>query len=924
MNCSNCNNKFNNVTHVPRILISCGHTFCELCLSSLMEEASSLISCPTCKVETVVDNVKSLIKNLALLNNSSSINLSQEDIIEGNSSQLLEKSSLSYTATPSTKKLVVKNKPLCEIHSKDLEAFCEVDKEMLCVSCIIENDHKNHDLSSIDKAAQMERAYFEKNMNRALGIGNLLNEKMNEVSKSREHINSILDKRKESINEFFNELINVIKERQELLIRNLEDSVEPENEKLNIQEKGILINLEKISTLKNEKQHIEEMPEFEMLRKSKTNAQLFKDLFSAEENDQNISRNDSFFIPEIRKEDELNFFKKFIQNQIKECQNSNDDFLNNNEFAISPVNTHNVRNDIKINYTPSSDNFNMSKKSSNTISTRINELNKVLISNKKEDRRKLTNNLKNLKETISNPATNCNSQRNSEKLIIQIDKKTGKTIDDSLRKQVEKEYNHNIKEASKKLALQNNIRSSLGVAGNNRKKSMELKPDFFNSIENDTIMNQDLNNSSRDSDIAEQDESNFLTKDSQKNKILEVFQINYNNTEININDIQNESKIKENTKPIQHFSISLNSSINENNNTNKRSSTQSLKKLKTFTVQTQKAEIDILNSTSNIKLADESINLDSFLKENETKSFIQQDLASLYQSISSSIFSFGGKSDKVSRKLNCESKEWSSVKEISLERSDFASVMYKDKKILILGGKVANQAGIEFISDSIYLINLMKSSIIKLEIKLKQAKCEFSAVYSNANKLYICGGFNGRDVLNNFEYFDFSNKRWIELPRMNIRRREFSIIIGVDNCIYAIGGSDDKEIVNKSVERFDMEKNTWSKIDDMNQRRKGFATFCMPDGIYVMGGFDGCQYLKSVEKYDFILKKWKFLPDMNFSKGFSSVACSSDFQYIYSIGGYDGKPLNVIERYDVFNNKWTVWEKMPMARYRHHSYYINE
>lgn len=35
----------------------------------------------------------------------------------------------------------------------------------------------------------------------------------------------------------------------------------------------------------------------------------------------------------------------------------------------------------------------------------------------------------------------------------------------------------------------------------------------------------------------------------------------------------------------------------------------------------------------------------------------------------------------------------------------------------------------------------------------------------------------------------------------------------------------------------------------MNQTRKNFSAIAMPDGLYVFGGNDGCQYLKSVEKY---------------------------------------------------------------------------
>jgi influenza virus NS1A-binding protein len=102
--------------------------------------------------------------------------------------------------------------------------------------------------------------------------------------------------------------------------------------------------------------------------------------------------------------------------------------------------------------------------------------------------------------------------------------------------------------------------------------------------------------------------------------------------------------------------------------------------------------------------------------------------------------------------------------------------------------------------------------------------------------------------------------------------------------------------VTKSVEKFDLTKNCWKRIADMNMKRKGCAGVRMPDGIYVIGGFDGCQYLKSVEKFDFVTKKWSYIEDMNYPRCLFSSCVSSDLQYIYVAGGYDGKPLTVCER----------------------------
>ncbi len=126
------------------------------------------------------------------------------------------------------------------------------------------------------------------------------------------------------------------------------------------------------------------------------------------------------------------------------------------------------------------------------------------------------------------------------------------------------------------------------------------------------------------------------------------------------------------------------------------------------------------------------------------------------------------------------------------------------------------------------------------------------------------------------------------------------------------------------MDKFDVEKNLWIKLEDMNQKRKGCCVVCMPDGLYIFGGYDGCQYLKSVEKYDIPLKKWKLIHDMNFARCFASAVASSDFQYIYIMGGYDGKPLNTVERYDVLVGRWDIIKTMPLPRYRHQCLYTNE
>ena len=113
--------------------LHCKQNLTQKCLENIQQskdnetETEIYIKCPNCDEETIINDINNLPRNIAIL--ESTFNHSNNKF--SNLTRL--------------------NKILCKIHSKDIEAFCENDKTMLCVSCIIENGHKNHDLSSIEK-----------------------------------------------------------------------------------------------------------------------------------------------------------------------------------------------------------------------------------------------------------------------------------------------------------------------------------------------------------------------------------------------------------------------------------------------------------------------------------------------------------------------------------------------------------------------------------------------------------------------------------------------------------------------------------------------------------------------------------------------------------------------------------------------------
>jgi len=180
------------------------------------------------------------------------------------------------------------------------------------------------------------------------------------------------------------------------------------------------------------------------------------------------------------------------------------------------------------------------------------------------------------------------------------------------------------------------------------------------------------------------------------------------------------------------------------------------------------------------------------LDNNTSRSLFRHDFASLYNPYTSHILSLGGKSDVISRKYSIETNSWTAIREMKVERSDFIALMYKEKRILIMGGKSLNYNGIESVSDTIDLLSTDEQSIVRLDFKLKISRSNFGAVY-HEYKLFVAGGYNGRDALSSFEYFDKKTKKWVDLPKMFNKKKEFSMILGPDNNIYCLGGSDERE-----------------------------------------------------------------------------------------------------------------------------------
>ena len=112
---------------------------------------------------------------------------------------------------------------------------------------------------------------------------------------------------------------------------------------------------------------------------------------------------------------------------------------------------------------------------------------------------------------------------------------------------------------------------------------------------------------------------------------------------------------------------------------------------------------------------------------------------------------------------------------------------------------------------------------------------------------------------------------------------------------------------------------------------KGHSAIAMPDGIYVLGGHNGFETLNTLYKYPnspfntfryaFQSKTWhSTLSPMNTPRSYFSAVSSSNFNYIYVMGGSTTSStdsINHVERYDVMRNVWEQLAPMKTRRWMH-------
>ncbi|XP_020853539.1 putative E3 ubiquitin-protein ligase TRIML1 [Phascolarctos cinereus] len=121
------------------VTVKCGHNFCTECLLKCREGADATLICPECRQIIQISN---LVPNKNLQNLCITGKMIRYHLLQ----------SVVGLAT-------------CDQHGEKEKLFCEEDKRLLCESCLIVPEHKDHQVLPLDKAADKYKEKLQESWN---------------------------------------------------------------------------------------------------------------------------------------------------------------------------------------------------------------------------------------------------------------------------------------------------------------------------------------------------------------------------------------------------------------------------------------------------------------------------------------------------------------------------------------------------------------------------------------------------------------------------------------------------------------------------------------------------------------------------------------------------------------------------------------
>lgn len=191
----------------------------------------------------------------------------------------------------------------CEIHSKAIEAYCNTDKKVLCVSCILDDGHKSHDITSISKAAIRQKDILNAYSGSVLMNESLLTKEEQELEFSSKNLKENFERIQEDFHNLYDSIREAISIREAEVIEKMKQILQ--NELNNIENKHTANQKQLciVQSFKNELLRNEAEGDLEIMSKALRREGLAK---QACVKSNGIPKNDPF--AQFSRDSEANFF----------------------------------------------------------------------------------------------------------------------------------------------------------------------------------------------------------------------------------------------------------------------------------------------------------------------------------------------------------------------------------------------------------------------------------------------------------------------------------------------------------------------------------------------------------------------------------------------------------------------------------------
>jgi N-acetylneuraminic acid mutarotase len=181
--------------------------------------------------------------------------------------------------------------------------------------------------------------------------------------------------------------------------------------------------------------------------------------------------------------------------------------------------------------------------------------------------------------------------------------------------------------------------------------------------------------------------------------------------------------------------------------------------------------------------------------------------------------------------------------------------------------------------------------------------------FTIGDKVYVGGGYDGSNRLNDFWEFNQSNGTWLRKSPFPGAARTSAVAFTINGKGYVGTGYDG---INKLADfwEYNPATDSWTRVADFGgTARYGATAFSIGDKGYVTTGFDG-NYLKDLWEYNATTNTWTQKASITGSKRTDAISFVYDNKGYVVTGVANASYVNDFWVYDPSSDSWTEKRKI--------------